>query len=71
MLQYQLQRMQVFASTFAYGGNKENKRAEDLWPLYFDRYKQYADSEPISEEEKNKIQDEIDALNAQADSRED
>ena len=67
VLQYQLQRMQVFASTFAYGGNKENKRAEDLWPLYFDRYKQYADSEPISEEEKNELQAEMAALNAQAD----
>ena len=50
VLQYQLQRMQVFASTFCMGGNKEGKEPQQLWPLYFDKYIDHSQP-PISEEE--------------------
>lgn len=62
VLQYQLQRMNVFASTFAFSGNKDGKRAEDLWPLYFDKYIT-ADDPPLTEEEVADLQAEMAAIN--------
>ena len=38
ILQYQLQRQQIVASTFAFSGNKEHITPEQLVPLYCDRY---------------------------------
>ena len=54
VLQYQLQRMQVFASTFAFAGNKDGKKPQDLWPLYFDHYKT---APAISEEDRKELLD--------------
>lgn len=64
VLQYQLQRMQVFASTFCMGGNKEGKEPQQLWPLYFDKYIDHSQP-PISEEEIEDLQAEMEALNKQ------
>lgn len=64
VLQYQLQRMQVFASTFCMGGNKEGKEPQQLWPLYFDKYIDHSHP-PISEEEIEDLQAEMEALNRQ------
>lgn len=64
VLQYQLQRMQVFASTFCMGGNKEGKEPQQLWPLYFDKYIDHSQP-PISEEEIEDLQAEMEALNRQ------
>lgn len=65
VLQYQLQRMQVFASTFAFGGNKDGKKPEDIWPLYFDHYIEQK-VPPISDAEKAELQAEMDAINRKA-----
>ena len=64
VLQYQLQRLQVFASTFCMGGNKEGKEPQQLWPLYFDKYIDNS-KPPISEEEIEDLQAEMEALNRQ------
>ena len=64
VLQYQLQRMQVFASTFCMGGNKEGKEPQQLLPLYFDKYIDHSQP-PISEEEIEDLQAEMEALNKQ------
>ena len=64
VLQYQLQRMQVFASTFCMGGNNEGKEPQQLWPLYFDKYIDHSQP-PISEEEIEDLQAEMEALNRQ------
>jgi hypothetical protein len=64
VLQYQLQRMQVFASTFCMGGNKDGKEPQQLWPLYFDKYIDHSQP-PISEEEIEDLQAEMEALNRQ------
>ena len=64
VLQYQLQRMQVFASTFCMGGNKEGKEPQQLWPLYFDKSIDNS-KPPISEEEIEDLQAEMEALNRQ------
>lgn len=64
VLQYQLQRMQVFASTFCMGGNKDGKEPQQLWPLYFDKYIDHSQP-PISEEEIEDLQAEMEALNKQ------
>ncbi len=64
VLQYQLQRMQVFASTFCMGGNKDSKEPQQLWPLYFDKYIDHSQP-PISEEEIEDLQAEMEALNRQ------
>jgi hypothetical protein len=65
VLQYQLQRLQAFASTFAFSGNEKGLKPEDLWPLYFDRYKEQS-APPISQDEVKELQDEMAAINAQA-----
>lgn len=65
VLQYQLQRLQAFASTFAFSGNEKGLKPEDLWPLYFDRYKEQK-APPISQDEVKELQDEMAAINAQA-----
>lgn len=62
VLQYQLQRMQVFASTFCMGGNKEGKEPQQLWPLYFDKYKEHSEPQ-LSQEEIEDLQAEIDIIN--------
>lgn len=59
VLQYQFQRMQVFASTFAFRDNKDQKKAEDMWPLYFDKYIDNI-APPITEIEKKELQALID-----------
>ena len=53
MLQYQLQRIQAWASAFCMG-NKEGKRPQDLVDLYIDHY--------IEESEEQLTQEEQDAL---------
>ena len=63
ILQYQLQRQQIFASTFAFAGNKDNKKPEDLVPMYFDYYIDMSE-EAITEEEQNELLDEIAEINA-------
>ena len=63
ILQYQLQRQQIFASTFAFAGNKDNKKPEDLVPMYFDHYIDMSE-EAITEEEEHELLDEIAGINA-------
>lgn len=63
ILQYQLQRQQIFASTFAFAGNKDNKKPEDLVPMYFDYYIDMSE-EDITEEEQNELLEEIAEINA-------
>ena len=53
MLQYQLQRIQAWASAFCMG-NKEGKRPQDLVDLYIDHY--------IEESEEQLTQEELDGL---------
>ena len=56
VLQYQLQRLQAWASAFCMG-NKEGKRPQDLMDLYFDHY--------IDETEEQLTQQEVDDLQAE------
>ena len=65
VLQYQFQRMQVFASTFAFRNNEDHKKPEDMWPLYFDKYIETI-APPISDAEKAELQAEMDAINRKA-----
>ena len=65
VLQYQLQRQQAFATTFAFRGNEKGLKPEDLWPLYFDKYKEQK-KPPISQDEVKELQDEMAAINAKA-----
>lgn len=67
VLLYQLQRLNVFASTFAFSGNHKGLKPEDLWPLYFDNYKEQT-APPLSDEERNELQAEMDAINRAAES---
>ena len=53
VLQYQLQRIQAWASAFCMG-NKEGKRPQDLVDLYIDHY--------IEESEEQLTQEELDGL---------
>lgn len=62
VLQYQLQRLQVFASTFAFNGNPKGLKPEEIWPLYFDRYIENV-APPISQAEIEEMQAEIRAMN--------
>ncbi len=56
VLQYQLQRIQAWASAFCMG-NKEGKRPQDLIDLYIDHY--------IDETEEQLTQQEVDDLQAE------
>ena len=56
VLQYQLQRIQAWASAFCMG-NKEGKRPQDLVDLYIDHY--------IDETEEQLTQQEVDDLQAE------
>jgi hypothetical protein len=62
VLQYQLQRLQVFASTFCMSGNKDGKQPHELWPLYFDKYKEHSEPQ-LSQEEIEDLQSEISIIN--------
>ena len=65
VLHYQLQRLQAFHSAIAFSGNEKGLKPEDLWPLYFDRYKEQK-APQISQDEVKELQDEMAAINAQA-----
>ena len=56
VLQYQLQRIQAWASAFCMG-NKDGKRPQDLIDLYIDHY--------IDESEEQLTQQEVDDLQAE------
>jgi hypothetical protein len=61
VLQYQLQRIQAWASAFCMG-NKENKRPQDLVDLYIDHYIEEGE-EQLTKEEQDEILAEIRAEN--------
>jgi len=61
VLQYQLQRIQAWASAFCMG-NKENKRPEDLFSLYCDHYIEELE-DTITKEEVDDLKAEMAAIN--------
>ena len=63
VLLYQLLRENIFASAFCMGGNKSGKTSSDLLPLYLDRYKT-GDDTVMTDEERDELQAEMDAMNA-------
>ena len=63
ILQYQLQRMQVWASMFCMG-NPHKKLPTDILHLYFDDYDK--DSATISDDEVRKMQQMMTAINKTA-----
>jgi len=66
VLQYQLQRLTAYASMFCMG-NPQHKTPEDLTgKLYFDRYIEYLDGSPLTDEEILQMQAEMAAINAQS-----
>ena len=66
VLTYQLLRLNAFHSLFAFRENKSNKLPHDLWPLYFDHYKQQEEYPQISDDEIAELQAEMDAINKAA-----
>lgn len=62
VLAYQLLRLNVFASMFCMGGNKEGKTPQELWPLYFDKYKQN-DEPSISQDDIDEMLELMNAIN--------
>ena len=66
VLTYQLLRLNAYHSLFACRKNEGNKLPHDLWPLYFDHYKQQEESPKISEDEIAELQAEMDAINKAA-----
>lgn len=60
ILQYQLQRMNIWASMFCMG-NPENKLPHDVVHLYFDDYKGQNDP-PLTEEERAELKQEMEML---------
>lgn len=63
VLQYQLQRIQAWASAFCMG-NKDRKTPEDLFHLYCDDYIEPADTDAqLTEEDVRQMQAEINAWN--------
>lgn len=60
-LQYQLQRIQAWASMFCMG-NPQKVAPNDIFHLYFDDDDD-EDSSPLSKEEIKSLQDEMDAIN--------
>ena len=63
VLQYQLQRIQAWASAFCMG-NKDGKRPQDLIDLYTDHYID-EDEDQLSQQEVDDLQAEMAAINAQ------
>lgn len=59
VLQYQLQRLQAFYSLFAFRSNEGNKTPDQLWPLYFDKYKTADNSPQVTEEEAKQMREEM------------
>lgn len=51
VLQYQFQRLQAYHSLFAFRENKDGKLPEQIWPLYFDRYKMQQEESKLTEED--------------------
>lgn len=62
VLQYQLQRIQAWASAFCMG-NKEGKQPQDLVDLYFDHYIEESEAQ-LTQQDIDEMQAEIDAENA-------
>ena len=65
VLTYQLLRLNAYHSLFAFRENKNNKLPHELWPLYFDNYKQPEEAPKISEDDIVELQAEMDAINAE------
>ena len=63
ILQYQLQRIQAWASMFCMG-NKDGKTPDDVIPLYFDHYRQQ-EREAVSQAEIDMLQREMQMINEQ------
>lgn len=63
VLQYQLQRIQAWASAFCMG-NKDGKRPQDLIDLYIDHYIDETE-EQLTQQEVDDLQAEMAAINAQ------
>ena len=61
ILQYQLQRIQAWASMFCMG-NKAGKTPDDVIPLYFDHYRQQ-EREAVSQEDVEMLQREMQMIN--------
>ena len=61
VLQYQLQRIQAWASDFCMG-NKDGKRPQDLVDLYIDHYIDETE-EQLSQQEVDDLQAEMAAIN--------
>ena len=61
VLQYQLQRIQAWASAFCMG-NKDGKRPQDLVDLYIDHYID-EDEDQLSQQEVDDLQAEMAAIN--------
>lgn len=47
---------------FCMGGNKEGKTPQELWPLYFDKYK-LNDAPPISQDDIDEMVELMNAIN--------
>ena len=62
VLQYQLQRIQAWASMFCMG-NPNKVAPNDIFRLYFDDDDDDEDSSPLSKLEIKSLQDEMDAIN--------
>ena len=56
--------IEIVGIAFLVGGNKDGKEPQQLWPLYFDKYIDHSQP-PISEEEIEDLQAEMEALNRQ------
>lgn len=56
VLQYQLQRIQAWASAFCMG-NKEGKRPQDLVDLYIDHYIEESEEQLTKEEQEDLLAD--------------
>ena len=63
ILQYQLQRIQAWASMFCMG-NKDGKTPDDVIPLYFDNYRQQ-ERAAVSQAEIDMLQREMQMINEQ------
>ena len=63
VLQYQLLRLNAYHSLFAFRENKDGKTPEQMWPLYFDKYKKQEETQPISDDEIAELQAEMAAIN--------
>ena len=62
VLHYQLLREILFCTLFTFRENKYNKTSEDIWPLYFDRYKTAKPEVQLSDEEVNDLLDDMAAF---------